>query len=188
MKKTILAIGSTGLGKTTMVRLLCEVDVDGSSGTKSATKEAKIYETDEFLYINTRGFGDSFGTKDEEIFHDMMRLFKRYGKNDIFDIDIILWFCCESGREMDHLRRVANFIQRFIEYTDGCKSVDLWKNVLIITKGTFPSDELIDDPRSAVKNACQAFSNMQINEDSFFGKHFPCWIYDIKGFTKDSTS
>ncbi|CAB4396004.1 unnamed protein product [Rhizophagus irregularis] len=160
MKKTILAIGSTGLGKTTMARLLCEVDVEDSSGTKSATKEAIMYETNEFLFIDTCEFDDSSDTTDEEVFHDIMRLFQRYGKNNIFNIDVILWFCCESP-------------------------IDLWKNVLIITKGTFPSHELIDGPTSAAKNACQAFSSMQINEESFIVKHFPCWICDIKRPTKD---
>ncbi|CAB4437471.1 unnamed protein product [Rhizophagus irregularis] len=183
MKKTILAIGTTGLGKTTMARLLCEIDVEGSNGIESGTEKAIIYETDEFFYIDTCGFGDSFGTTNEEIFHDIMRLFQKHGKNNIFNIDTILWFCPESVREMDPLKHEANFIQRFVEYTDGYKPIDLWKNVLIITKGTFLSHELINGPKSAAKNACQTFSNMQIDDDSFFVKHFPCWIYDINGNT-----
>ncbi|GET04649.1 hypothetical protein GLOIN_2v1695895 [Rhizophagus clarus] len=149
--KTILAIGSTGLGKTTIARLICEANAEGSSGIESATKEAIIYETDKYLYIDTRGFNDSFGINDEEMFHEMMRLLQRHGKNNIFNIDMILWFCSESERMTNHLQREANFIQRLIEYTDECKPTDLWNNVLIITKGIFPLHELVDGPKSAAK-------------------------------------
>ena len=57
---------------------------------------------------------------------------------------------------------------------------------MIITKGHFSSQELADGPKSAAKNARQTFSNIQIADNNFFVKHFPCWIYDIKGPTKDS--
>ncbi|GBB99768.1 hypothetical protein RclHR1_36260001 [Rhizophagus clarus] len=187
--KTILAIGSTGLGKTTIARLICEANAEGSSGIESATKEAIIYETDKYLYIDTRGFNDSFGINDEEMFHEMMRLLQRHGKNNIFNIDMILWFCSESERMTNHLQREANFIQRLIEYTDECKPTDLWNNVLIITKGIFPLHELVDGPKSAAKYACRDFSNkkqIKFNENSFSVKHFPCLIYDIKGITKEN--
>ncbi|RGB37334.1 hypothetical protein C1646_757027 [Rhizophagus diaphanus] len=190
MKKTILAFGSTGLGKTTMAHLLCEANVKGSSGVESATKIAVHYETDKYLYIDTCGFGDSSGKTDEEIFHDMMCLFQKHGKNNIFNVNTILWFCSESERETSHLQREANFIQRLVEYTDECKPIDLWKSVLIITKGILNSCKLVDGPKSAARNVCRASSNKQTNEfdeDSFIVKHFPCWIYDIEGLTEEST-
>jgi hypothetical protein len=180
MKKTILAFGSTGLGKTTMARLLCGIDVEGSNGIKSATSEAKLYRTDEFIYIDTRGFDDSSGKTDNEIFHDIMRLLYVNKTNNIFIINTILWFCCESERVSGHLKREAKFIQRFIDYTDGYSPIDLWENVLIITKGVFQSEELVDGPKSAAEIVCQESYNMQINEV----KHFPCWIYNIKGSKK----
>uniref|UniRef100_U9SRD4 G domain-containing protein n=1 Tax=Rhizophagus irregularis (strain DAOM 181602 / DAOM 197198 / MUCL 43194) TaxID=747089 RepID=U9SRD4_RHIID len=189
MKKIILAFGSTGLGKTTMAHLLCEANVKGSSGIESATKIAVYYETDKYLYIDTCGFGDSSGKTDEELFHDMMCLFQRYGQNNIFNINTILWFCSESERETSHLQREANFIQRLVEYTDECNPIDLWKSVLIITKGNLNLRKLVDGPKSAARNACWAFSNKQhyeFNEDSFFVKHFPCWIYDTEGITEEN--
>src|SRR2546423_12912177 len=109
MVKTILAIGATGLGKTTMANILCDEVVDGSSGTESATKKTCMYVTDEFRYIDTRGFDCSLGTTNDEVFHNMMRYFQRHGENNIFNVDTILWFCSENERMTDRLQREANY-------------------------------------------------------------------------------
>ena len=69
---TILAIGRTGLGKSTYAEILCNFNAIVSSSTWSTTTKANLYENQEFRYLDTVGFQDSLGKSDHDIFEDLM--------------------------------------------------------------------------------------------------------------------
>ncbi|CAG8681157.1 14691_t:CDS:1, partial [Acaulospora colombiana] len=184
MSKNILAIGTSGLGKTTLCRLLCDGNVNGSDGSESATEEVVIHEGNGFRYIDTPGLDDSHGKTDEDIFCEILRKFQNNSTDNRFQVDIILWFCEDNVRELNHFQRAAKFIQRFIEYTDYDYSENLWNSVLIV----FKSVNSVSGPKSAAKKVCQSFSqkkNITFNDDRFSVDNFPCLIYDLDKNSKD---
>lgn len=198
MPTTFLAIGSTGLGKSTFGQLLCNVPTIVSSGTSSTICEATLYENNSFRYIDTPGFNDSGGTTDEETFHQILRLLQEHSENGVFEVHKILWFCAENERKAANLQNEAKFIQRLVEYVEEVGSANLWKNVIIITKGNFPEEGLANGPKSAAYDAMRTSmtknnrTNVEdkdefIVEDEFIIEggeqivdHFPCWIFDLK--------
>ncbi|PKY55058.1 hypothetical protein RhiirA4_474267, partial [Rhizophagus irregularis] len=148
MPKNILAIGTSGLGKTTFCRLLCDANVNGLGGPKSATQEIDIREGNGFCYIDTPGFDDSHGKTDEETFRKILSKFQTLSNNHQYQLDAVLWFCGPSERALEQYQKQAKFIQRFIEYTND-RPEDLWKSVLIVVKVDFSSKAT--GPKDAAK-------------------------------------
>ncbi|CAG8488433.1 1884_t:CDS:1, partial [Funneliformis caledonium] len=172
----------TGLGKSTIGQLLCNVDTKVNNGKDSTVCEATLFENEEgtFRYIDTPGLNDSRGVTDEETFHEILRLLQKHSKNNFFEIHKILWFCAESIRKTANLQNEAKFIQKLADYIDEEKdSANFWKNVLIVTKGIFPSEDLAEGPRSAAYDTMKELMDDDF-ENIFTVDHFPCWIIDLK--------
>ncbi|CAB5391683.1 unnamed protein product [Rhizophagus irregularis] len=64
-----------GLGKMTFCQLLCDANVNGLSGPKSATQEIDIREENKFCYIDTPGFNNSYGKTDKKTFRKILSKF-----------------------------------------------------------------------------------------------------------------
>ncbi|CAG8754104.1 15492_t:CDS:2, partial [Gigaspora margarita] len=153
-KKTILAIGETGTGKSTFGLKVFNVDTVPGSGTSSVTRNSEIFENLFFKYIDTPGFSDSEGLDDDEVFIDMLSLMQENSVNNKFKIDLILWFCFESRRCNQQLQR-----------------------------GTALDDATVEGPQAAARLAWDSFikeKNILFNLDDFKVRYFPCFVYDFQ--------
>ncbi|CAG8454278.1 1392_t:CDS:1, partial [Dentiscutata erythropus] len=184
-KKTILAIGETGTGKSTFGLKVFNVDTVPGSGISSVTRISEIFENLFFRYIDTPGFSDSEGLDDDEVFIDMLSLIQENSVNNKFKIDLILWFCFESRRCNQQLQRGAKFIQKLSDYSDLLNNEDLniWNNVLIIIQGQALDDATVEGPQAAARLAWLSFikeKNILFNIDDFKLRYFPCFVYNFQ--------
>ncbi|CAG8537143.1 18803_t:CDS:1 [Acaulospora morrowiae] len=175
MVKNILAIGKTGLGKTTICRLLCDPNVTGSDGSESATEKVDIHEGNGVRYFDTPGFDDTHGKSDEQTFYEILRRFQGLSINNQFQVDAILWFCETNIRALQSFKKEAKFMQRLIEYTDYANPVDFWSSVLIVFK-TQHSEE---GPKRAAMEICKEYCENEFENDKFLIDSFPCYIKDL---------
>jgi hypothetical protein len=148
---TILAIGKTGLGKSTYAEILCNINATASSSTRSTTTKANLYENQEFRYLDTVGFQDSLGKSDQDIFEDLMEKMRQNAVNDDFKIDLILWFTSFSIREAADLKREADFIQQLSKFSPAGN--DVWKSVILITQGPLPPQNWEQGAQKAAQTA-----------------------------------
>ncbi|EXX75570.1 hypothetical protein GLOIN_2v1872166 [Rhizophagus irregularis DAOM 181602=DAOM 197198] len=188
-KKTILAIGGTGTGKSTFGRIVFGVNAIPGGGSDSITKQTVLYENDKYRYIDTPGFSDSGGSDDSEIFRNMLTLMQKNSVNNKFKIDFILWFCLESERCDQTLQRGASFIQNLVEYADLNEfDGNIWKSVLIIIKGPMLSPSLCEGSKIAAKLAMMKFineKNLDVDECNIKVDHLACWIFDLNDNSSD---
>ncbi|CAG8705021.1 3726_t:CDS:1, partial [Racocetra persica] len=182
-KKTILAIGETGTGKSTFGLKVFDVPAIPGSGISSVTRISGIYENQLFIYIDTPGFSDTEGMDDDEVFSDILSLMQEYSTNNKFKIDVILWFCFESRRCNQQLQRGAKFIQKLSDYSDLVnKDLNIWKNVLIVIQGSALDEATVEGPQAAARLAWESYAkekNLLFNDD-FKVRYFPCFVYDFQ--------
>ena len=141
-KMNVLVIGSSGVGKSTLINSLSDVEVISGSG-EGVTQNITIYESNNWpiKFIDTKGF-------EYNIFEQIKTInqIKKYSKKQIKDdkdsgIDVV-WYCIDgtSKRNFSYNIELMN------------KAIKGWKNIpifVVITKSYSKAD--IDENINTVK-------------------------------------
>lgn len=129
-KPVIVAVGSTGTGKSTMAKYLTgSEDVVVGHRHESETRRTTLHDLGEFNFIDTPGFLDSDKRfRDEEVRVAILRFLH---DKSLTSITTILWFCNPNVRADKILKEQAEFIKSL---EDEERSASIWENVIIILK------------------------------------------------------
>jgi len=145
----IIAIGSTGLGKSTLIKSYCKSEsIKTSSSALSCTKDSHLFK--EFddrtgsakrIWLDTMGAEDSEKKmKDEDILSGVMQMLINYVPNDVQLRLKMLWFVKSEIRKTGPLQTQANFIKHIADGSGG----NAWNStIIVLKKGTFePSSDI----------------------------------------------
>eukprot|EP00484_Ammonia_sp_Unknown_P029297 CAMPEP_0197030292 /NCGR_PEP_ID=MMETSP1384-20130603/9551_1 /TAXON_ID=29189 /ORGANISM="Ammonia sp." /LENGTH=642 /DNA_ID=CAMNT_0042459609 /DNA_START=127 /DNA_END=2055 /DNA_ORIENTATION=+ len=131
----IVAVGTTGTGKSSIVQLFCGDNVGVSHDTKSATKQAELFDEvgDEAMsnrkWMDTQGTDDSdMDDTDEKI---LKKIFKKLWLKKIHFITVLWLISGDFDRQKGEYLRQAQFIASL--QTDASQT-NIWKSVLMIQK------------------------------------------------------
>ena len=118
-KSCVICVGSTGTGKSTLIKIMTGADVETSSRADSVTKTSSIYSKRRgFLsqdnkkplqhWIDTQGWEDSdIKKQDNQIFKD---IFQCLYDSEMTEISGIVWNINPNERATDTLQRQARLI------------------------------------------------------------------------------
>ena len=117
-KSCVICVGSTGTGKSTLIKIMTGADVETSSRADSVTKTSSVYSKKRgFLsqdkkppqyWIDTQGWEDSdIEKQDNQIFKD---IFQCLWDNEMTEISGIIWNINPNERATDTLQRQARLI------------------------------------------------------------------------------
>mmetsp|Transcript_4074 Transcript_4074/g.6917 ORF Transcript_4074/g.6917 Transcript_4074/m.6917 type:complete len:510 (+) Transcript_4074:40-1569(+) len=135
----IIAIGSTGLGKSTLIKSYCKSEsIKTSSSALSCTKDSHLFK--EFddrtgsakrIWLDTMGAEDSEKKmKDEDILSGVMQMLINYVPNDVQLRLKMLWFVKSEIRKTGPLQTQANFIKHIADGSGG----NAWNSTVIVLK------------------------------------------------------
>eukprot|EP01084_Bolivina_argentea_P062219 113754_1 len=131
----IIAVGTTGTGKSSIVQLFCGDDVQVSHATTSQTKTAELFiesgddKTSNRKWMDTQGTDDSdMDDTDDRI---LKKIFKKLWIKKVHFV-IVLWLVSgDFDRQKGEYLRQAKFIQSL--QTENSKT-NIWKSTLMIQK------------------------------------------------------
>ena len=116
-KSCVICVGSTGTGKSTLIKIMTGADVETSSRADSVTKTSTVYSKRRgFLsqdksfqhWIDTQGWEDSdIEKQDNQIFKD---IFQCLYDSEMTEILGIVWNINPNERATDTLQRQARLI------------------------------------------------------------------------------
>ena len=118
-KSCVICVGSTGTGKSTLIKIMTGADVETSSRADSVTKTSTVYSSKKmgFLsqdtkplqyWIDTQGWEDSdIDKQDNQIFKD---IFQCLWDNQMTEISGIVWNINPNERATDTLQRQARLL------------------------------------------------------------------------------
>ena len=117
-KSCVICVGSTGTGKSTLIKIMTGADVETSSRADSVTKTSTVYSKKKgFLskdkkplqyWIDTQGWEDSdIEKQDNQIFKD---IFQCLWDSEMTEISGIVWNINPNERATDTLQRQARLI------------------------------------------------------------------------------
>ena len=118
-KSCVICVGSTGTGKSTLIKIMTGADVETSSRADSVTKRSTVYSKSRgFLsqdnkkpvqhWIDTQGWEDSdIEKQDNQIFKD---IFQCLYDSEMTEISGIVWNINPNERATDTLQRQARLI------------------------------------------------------------------------------
>eukprot|EP01083_Nonionella_stella_P208807 757538_1 len=131
----IVAVGTTGTGKSSIVQLFCGEDVLVSHETTSSTKRADIFDEKgddakpNRKWMDTQGTDDSdMDDTDEKI---LKKIFKLLWAKKIHFINVLWLISGDFDRQKGEYLRQAQFIQSL--QTEHSQT-NIWKSVLMIQK------------------------------------------------------
>jgi len=131
----IVAVGTTGTGKSSLVQLFCGDEVGVSHGTTSETKHAELFDEigDDALpnrkWMDTQGTDDSdMDDTDEKI---LKKIFKKLWLKKIHFITVLWMISGDFDRQKGEYLRQAKFIQS-LQTKDSPSNI--WNSVLMVQK------------------------------------------------------
>ena len=124
-KSCVICVGSTGTGKSTLIKIMTGANVETSSRADSVTKTSSVYSKKKgFLsqdkkplqyWIDTQGWEDSdIEKQDNQIFKD---IFQCLWDSEMTEISGIVWNINPNERATDTLQRQARLTLIIIEST-----------------------------------------------------------------------
>eukprot|EP00484_Ammonia_sp_Unknown_P026392 CAMPEP_0197025856 /NCGR_PEP_ID=MMETSP1384-20130603/6066_1 /TAXON_ID=29189 /ORGANISM="Ammonia sp." /LENGTH=423 /DNA_ID=CAMNT_0042454433 /DNA_START=20 /DNA_END=1292 /DNA_ORIENTATION=+ len=135
-KEAVICIGSTGTGKSSLIRLYCGDHVAVGHDTHSQTTKSTLFQqlnSNQKYWLDSQGANDSNGSKDEKVLTDIMRCLYRESISKIK----VVW--CVSGdlcREKQEFQTQAKFIQSL--------GNDVWNHCIILKKKGKPMPKKMD--------------------------------------------
>eukprot|EP00486_Rosalina_sp_Unknown_P006679 CAMPEP_0201575122 /NCGR_PEP_ID=MMETSP0190_2-20130828/20115_1 /ASSEMBLY_ACC=CAM_ASM_000263 /TAXON_ID=37353 /ORGANISM="Rosalina sp." /LENGTH=640 /DNA_ID=CAMNT_0048004347 /DNA_START=135 /DNA_END=2057 /DNA_ORIENTATION=- len=131
----IVAVGTTGTGKSSIVKLFCGEDVGVSHETTSKTKHAELFEEKGDDAVSNRKWMDTQGTDDSDMDDTdekiLKKIFKKLWLKKIHFITVLWLISGDFDRQKGEYLRQAQFIQSL--QTEQSQS-NIWKSVLMIQK------------------------------------------------------
>jgi len=169
----IICVGSTGTGKSTLIKVMTGRDVESNPGADSVTTKSSVYKKKKQfgpmnqLWVDTQGWEDSdIDKQDNQIFRD---IFQCLVDENMTHISGIIWNINPNERATDTLQRQARLIQRF-----GNLDESIWSRVLIVCKKMQEPDL----PFQGAKKAISMAQAMDIESQNVDTKMVP-----LLGFT-----
>eukprot|EP01084_Bolivina_argentea_P091457 164641_1 len=157
-KEAVIAVGSTGTGKSSIIRIYCGDQVDVGHDVESKTKESSLFKelnNNNKYWLDSQGANDTTGTNDEKVLKDVLR--KLYDES-ITKIKVI-W--CVSGdmcREKQEFQTQARFIKSLGHNT--------WNSCVFIKKKGRPQPNKMDGVLAA---ANRYGANISHGDNRLFG-------------------
>jgi len=108
-KTLVLLVGSTGSGKTALLKVITGQGPGGQAGAASVTKGVHFYENaddSQQLYADSQGFNDSDHQTDESTMDDILQCCK---KAKVGKIRIIVMTSTRAGRGSAQMQQYINF-------------------------------------------------------------------------------
>lgn len=132
-KHIIVAIGRTGMGKSTFGNCLgCNFQASNSGESVTKTPSFQASSDRKYIYLDTPGFSDtSSGEENSDLAHQR-RILQAFQQSGYDTVHTVLWFCHSTPRVEQAVQWEAKFIQSLGEENPGDKNI--WKNVIIVIK------------------------------------------------------
>ena len=131
----VVAVGTTGTGKSSIVQLFCGDEVLISHGTQSATKRAELFEEVGSDAMANRKWMDTQGTDDSDMDDTdekiLKKIFKKLWLKKIHFITVLWLISGDFDRQKGEYLRQAQFIAS-LQSPESPSNV--WKSVLMIQK------------------------------------------------------
>ncbi len=175
-KKAVVVVGTTGTGKSSLIRAFCGSNVKVGKTTESETTEASLHS--EFpissrFWIDTQGLNDSKGVPDDKIFADIV--------NELFEKKInkikLIW--CVSGdleRAKNELKKQARFISDLSkgetagDEKESKPDPKIWNSCFIIRKqGGLNADPEYKELNGLLSAASEFGSNIKYGDSRLIG-------------------
>lgn len=132
---TIMLIGSTGCGKSSLINNLFGMEIAEVSDTESITRDFKIYTGKKYNVplnlIDSRGY--ELKDKVDDYFQNLENEIKKFNKNGI-NVDLI-WYCISLGK-----KRIEDFDIKLLK---KIISIDLFKSkvYIVITQCDYDTED-----------------------------------------------
>ena len=139
----ILLFGDTGLGKSTILNLVTGHTVPTGGGVNSTTEENALYNNllhpERPKWMDTEGLNESRCNLDSfKVCQTYLRLLKT---KNIESIHAIIWVIPPSQKNTVNIQQQATYIQTLFESFGQTRTQDIWKNVIIVCRGTFNKND-----------------------------------------------
>ena len=174
-KSCIICVGSTGTGKSTLIKMMTGQEVESNSGAESVTTTSAVYKNKrqdgprDQLWLDTQGWEDSdIDKQDNQIFRD---IFQCLYDEKITYISGIIWTINPNERATDTLQRQARLIHSF-----GNVDETIWNRVMIVCKKPQEPDLPFQGAKKAILKTLNVNSEDEVlNIDRI--PHFGFTIY-----------
>eukprot|EP01084_Bolivina_argentea_P119384 211678_1 len=136
IKEATVVVGSTGVGKSMLIKLYCGDNVVIGHGVESQTTKSALFQqtdTDNKYWLDSQGANDSKGAEDEQVLCDIL---KTLYKEQISKIKVVWIVSGDMCREKKEFQLQAKFIQSLGD--------NVWNTCLIIKKMGRPHPKKMD--------------------------------------------
>jgi len=135
--KTILFLGRTGSGKSTLINDILNENAKIGHGAKSCTDEIKIYDKNNVKCIDTPGLNDS-ENRDQEFLN------KLYNDLKLIKYDIVCFVTSEGRRNSKDFQEITNLYLQML-------NIDNQKIFFVFTSADVTNDEFMYE---CIKELC----------------------------------
>ena len=138
-KSCVLLFGDTGLGKSTLLNLVTGHSIQTGDGANGTTEENAIYNDklhpERPKWMDTVGLNEARYNEDPfDVYQTYLRMLKT---ENIEYIHAIIWVIPISEKNTSNIQKQAVYIQSLFESFGETRQKDVWKNVILVCRGTF---------------------------------------------------